>query len=81
MMLTLLLSLACSPKVAGIQTLYGSALDGHYLVTSDDGEVFDCLSRPDGTRWDPECILVEFHNSYKPPAAEDEGDKGDKKDD
>lgn len=66
MMLPLWLLMACSPKVTGIQTLSGDLTDGHYLVTSDDGEVFDCLSRPDGTRWDPVCILVEFHNGYKP---------------
>ncbi|MES2643036.1 MAG: hypothetical protein V4850_26375 [Myxococcota bacterium] len=77
MLLPLLLSLACAPKITGITTLYGDASDGHYLVVSDEGEVFDCLSRPDGTRWDPECILVEFHNSYKPPAAATDDAKKD----
>ena len=75
MLLSLLLSLACAPKIGNIETLFGDAEDGHYLVVSDEGEVFDCLSRPDGQRWDPTCVLVEFHNSYTPRSSDPEKKK------
>jgi hypothetical protein len=59
----LLFFLACAPKVVMTEPLSGDLVDGHYIVVTDHGEVYDCKSRPDGKKWDPLCILVGFRHS------------------
>lgn len=68
-MRALLLLLAASTSLSGCATymvqmkLSDDANGADYVIMKTNGDrekVFDCLSRPNGTDWDPTCVKVKF---------------------
>ncbi|MDP2311510.1 MAG: hypothetical protein Q8P41_01280 [Pseudomonadota bacterium] len=66
MLLSLLFS-ACTPAILHVQVLPGVE-SGHYLLTDEDGAVWDCLSRPDGSTWEPVCVKADLRSRWEPGA-------------
>lgn len=58
----LLLSvLGCTRAVSSVVLLPDKA--AHYLlIDEEDGEAWDCYSRPDGSAWNPTCLKVDYQN-------------------
>lgn len=71
-MMMLLLSLfACSSAIHHI-TPMGAIPDAHWVVLDEDGKMWDCMSRPDGTKWKPICLEVDYRDDYVPAGEKQE---------
>ncbi len=66
-MISLLLAslLGCTAAVVHIQPM-DPVPDAHWIQLDDDGKAWDCVSRPDGKNWHPECVKVDYKNSAEP---------------
>lgn len=68
----LVLLSACAPKSYLVTMGAQPPEDAHYVVVRSvmggSMVVYDCLSKPDGQRWEPTCVKAEVRSS--PPGSD-----------
>lgn len=64
---TLAMLSACAPKSYQVNMGAQPPEDAHYVVVRSvmggSMVVYDCLSKPDGTTWEPTCVKADVRSS------------------
>ncbi len=59
MTLFLLLAACFAPKTLTVSATEAGPEDAHYVIVRGQ-KVYDCMSMPDGSTWEPMCVAVQW---------------------